>query len=52
MIPLAWEELQALALGRLEGAPADGIVRRIHDDSREARPGGVRPATSATTGGR
>jgi len=39
MIPLAWEELQALALGRLEGAPADGIVRRIHDDSREARPG-------------
>ena len=39
MIPLAWEELQALALGRLEGAPADGIVRRIHDDSRQARPG-------------
>jgi UDP-N-acetylmuramoyl-tripeptide--D-alanyl-D-alanine ligase len=39
MIPLAWEELQALGLGRLVGAPADGIVRRIHDDSREARPG-------------
>jgi UDP-N-acetylmuramoyl-tripeptide--D-alanyl-D-alanine ligase len=39
MIPLAWEELKALGLGRLEGAPADGIVRRIHDDSREARPG-------------
>ena len=39
MIPLAWEEIEALGLGRLEGPPADGIVRRVHDDSREARPG-------------
>ena len=39
MIPLAWDEIEELALGELEGRPADGIVRRIHDDSREARPG-------------
>ena len=39
MIPLAWDEIEELALGELEGRPTDGIVRRIHDDSREARPG-------------
>jgi UDP-N-acetylmuramoyl-tripeptide--D-alanyl-D-alanine ligase len=39
VIALAWQEIEALGLGRLEGTPADGIVRRIHDDSREARPG-------------
>jgi UDP-N-acetylmuramoyl-tripeptide--D-alanyl-D-alanine ligase len=39
VIPLAWEEIDALGLGELRGAPADGVVRRIHDDSREARPG-------------
>ena len=39
MIPLAWEEIEKLALGNLEGAPEDGVVRRIHDDSRAARPG-------------
>jgi len=39
VIPLAWHEIEGLALGELEGAPADGVVRRIHDDSREARAG-------------
>ncbi len=39
MIPLAWREVEALALGELRGRPADGVVRRVHDDSREARPG-------------
>ena len=39
MIPLAWDEIEALALGELDGAPADGVVRRVHDDSRDARPG-------------
>ncbi len=39
MIPLAWHEVEALGLGRLRGAPEDGVVRRVHDDSREARPG-------------
>ena len=39
MIPLSWSEVEALELGELRGAPADGVVRRVHDDSREARPG-------------
>ena len=39
MIPLEWAELEALGLGELRGAPADGVVRRVHDDSRAARPG-------------
>jgi UDP-N-acetylmuramoyl-tripeptide--D-alanyl-D-alanine ligase len=39
VIPLGWEELEALRLGALEGRPDDGVIRRIHDDSREARPG-------------
>ena len=39
MIPLAWREIEALALGELRGPPADGVVRRVHDDSRDARPG-------------
>lgn len=39
MIPLAWEEIEELALGELRGRPADGVVRRVHDDSRDARPG-------------
>ena len=39
VIPLAWDEIEALALGELDGAPVDGVVRRVHDDSREARPG-------------
>jgi UDP-N-acetylmuramoyl-tripeptide--D-alanyl-D-alanine ligase len=39
LIPLAWAEVEALGLGELRGAPADGVVRRVHDDSRQARPG-------------
>jgi UDP-N-acetylmuramoyl-tripeptide--D-alanyl-D-alanine ligase len=39
VIPLAWREVEALGLGELRGAPADGVVRRVHDDSRDARPG-------------
>jgi UDP-N-acetylmuramoyl-tripeptide--D-alanyl-D-alanine ligase len=39
VIPLAWDEVDALDLGRLEGEPADGIVRRIHADSRVALAG-------------
>jgi UDP-N-acetylmuramoyl-tripeptide--D-alanyl-D-alanine ligase len=39
VIPLGWSEVEALGLGELRGAPADGVVRRVHDDSREARPG-------------
>jgi UDP-N-acetylmuramoyl-tripeptide--D-alanyl-D-alanine ligase len=39
VIPLAWSEIEELALGELGGRPADGVVRRVHDDSREARPG-------------
>jgi len=41
MIPLAWREIEALALGELRGPPADGVVRRVHDDSRDARPGDI-----------
>ncbi len=39
MIPLAWSEIEALGLGELCGGPADGVVRRVHDDSRVAGPG-------------
>ena len=39
MIPLEWTEIEELALGELAGAPGDGVVRRVHDDSRAARPG-------------
>ncbi len=39
MIPLAWDEIEALALGELADAPSDGLIRRVHDDSRAARPG-------------
>lgn len=38
MIPLRWEEIEALGLGELRGRPVDGVVRRVHDDSREAWP--------------
>ena len=59
MIPLDWHELEELDLGELRGRPADGVVRRIHDDSRDARPGdlfvalntGVRFADSARAAG-
>ena len=39
MIPLRWDEIEALELGELRGPPADGVIRRVHDDSRVARPG-------------
>jgi UDP-N-acetylmuramoyl-tripeptide--D-alanyl-D-alanine ligase len=39
MIPLTWDEIEALSLGELAGAPEDGVIRRVHDDSRAARPG-------------
>ena len=39
MIPLRWDAVRALGLGELRGGPSDGIVRRVHDDSRDARPG-------------
>ncbi len=51
MIPLEWEELVALDLGELSGpAPTDGVVGRIHDDSRIARPGDLFVAVNS--GGR
>jgi UDP-N-acetylmuramoyl-tripeptide--D-alanyl-D-alanine ligase len=39
VIPLTWDEVEGLGLGTLEGAPEDGVIRRVHDDSRAARPG-------------
>jgi UDP-N-acetylmuramoyl-tripeptide--D-alanyl-D-alanine ligase len=39
VIPLDWQEIAELDLGTLRGRPADGVVRRVHDDSRDARPG-------------
>jgi UDP-N-acetylmuramoyl-tripeptide--D-alanyl-D-alanine ligase len=39
VIPLSWDDVAALRLGALRGAPSDGVIRRIHDDSRVARPG-------------
>jgi UDP-N-acetylmuramoyl-tripeptide--D-alanyl-D-alanine ligase len=49
VIPLTWDEVDALALGRLEGAPADGMIRRVHDDSRDARPGDLFVALNSGT---
>jgi UDP-N-acetylmuramoyl-tripeptide--D-alanyl-D-alanine ligase len=39
LIPVRWEEIEALGLGRLDGADARGVVRAIVADSREAGPG-------------
>lgn len=39
MIPVELEEIAALGLGALAGEVPDGTVRRIHADSRTARPG-------------
>jgi UDP-N-acetylmuramoyl-tripeptide--D-alanyl-D-alanine ligase len=39
VIPLPFAEVEALALGALEGEPPGGVVTRIHADSRLARPG-------------
>jgi len=38
VIPLAWEEIDALGLGALDGGSGD-VVMRVVADSREARPG-------------
>jgi UDP-N-acetylmuramoyl-tripeptide--D-alanyl-D-alanine ligase len=39
VIPLRWDEVEGLGLGELRGTPENGIVQRVHDDSRAARPG-------------
>ena len=39
MIPLAWEEIEPLALGRLEGGGPGRVVTRVVADSRVAGPG-------------
>jgi UDP-N-acetylmuramoyl-tripeptide--D-alanyl-D-alanine ligase len=49
VIPLAWEEIVALRLGQLDGPPPDGVVHRIHDDSRTARPGDLFVALNTGT---
>jgi UDP-N-acetylmuramoyl-tripeptide--D-alanyl-D-alanine ligase len=49
VIPLAWEEIAALRLGVLQGAPPDRVVRRVHDDSRSARPGDLFVALNTGT---
>lgn len=50
MIQLAWSEVEALGLGEIRGAPADGVVRRVHDDSRDARPGDLFVALNTGVG--
>jgi UDP-N-acetylmuramoyl-tripeptide--D-alanyl-D-alanine ligase len=47
VIRLAWEEISGLGLGRLEGAPADGLVRSVKADSREVGPGDLFIALNA-----
>ena len=49
MIPLGWDEVEALGLGELRGRPADGVVRRVHDDSRDSRPGDLFVALNTGT---
>jgi UDP-N-acetylmuramoyl-tripeptide--D-alanyl-D-alanine ligase len=39
VIPVRWEEIETLALGRLDGAPASGEITAIKADSREVGPG-------------
>jgi UDP-N-acetylmuramoyl-tripeptide--D-alanyl-D-alanine ligase len=39
MIPLLFADIASLGLGELRGHPPDGVVRRIHADSRRARAG-------------
>jgi UDP-N-acetylmuramoyl-tripeptide--D-alanyl-D-alanine ligase len=49
VIPLAWEEVEALALGRLDGGEtgARSLIRRIVADSRDAGPGDLFVALNA-----
>lgn len=49
MIPLDWAEIEALDLGALQGAPVDGVIRRIHDDSRRAVRGDLFVALNSGT---
>jgi UDP-N-acetylmuramoyl-tripeptide--D-alanyl-D-alanine ligase len=49
VIPLAWAEVERLEVGELRGKPRDGVVRRIHDDSRQAHPGDLFVAINTGT---
>ncbi len=49
MIPFSWAEVEALGLGELRGAPDDGVILRVHDDSRVARPGDLFVALNTGT---
>ncbi len=49
MIPLAWEELEALGLGRLEGGQAGDVITAIGADSRDAREGSLFVALNTGT---
>ncbi|HET7743197.1 MAG TPA: UDP-N-acetylmuramoyl-tripeptide--D-alanyl-D-alanine ligase [Gaiellaceae bacterium] len=39
MIPVPWNEIESLALGRLDGEPPSGVITGIEADSREVAPG-------------
>ena len=39
MIPVRLDEIRALDLGSIGGEPTDGVITRIHADSRDARRG-------------
>lgn len=49
MIPLRFDEIAALELGKLDGVPPGGEVLRIHDDSRRCRPGDLFVAVNTGT---
>jgi UDP-N-acetylmuramoyl-tripeptide--D-alanyl-D-alanine ligase len=50
VIPLAWEEIEALGLGRLEGGGPGATVTGIVADSRRAGPGDLFVALNAGVG--
>jgi UDP-N-acetylmuramoyl-tripeptide--D-alanyl-D-alanine ligase len=49
VIPLAWDEVEALELGRLDGHAFGGHVTRVVSDSREASPGDLFVALNTGT---
>ncbi len=49
MIPLSWDEIEALGLGRLEGDEPKGDIARIVADSRDASPGDLFVALNSGT---
>jgi UDP-N-acetylmuramoyl-tripeptide--D-alanyl-D-alanine ligase len=49
VIPIPFDEIASLALGRLEGEPPGGVVTGIHDDSRQAAPGDLFVAINTGT---